>query len=535
MSAGGRSWKNSTGTISSDASQHCPTKETSLKFPFGRKSDNKIEPGEPDSPAVLISAFTSGRVSYDQMSEQLAALAEAAGDMSMSIRGAIRGAEEAGRLPADLAAILLNVLPAPNVPGHDAEIVELHVADLNPDEDDLFEEPTVPLLKKAVEPPPPAAPVNASSLPPLPQAPMAIPAVPAAAVPDHAQAKGRVDDAVLSSLIGDYRDLRKGRQTAVAADQQKPDALDGLLGNFKSARFRSDARRAGRGAAAEGLKLNKLDDFHGKRAGIGSILRERFILDREIGRGGMGVVYAAVDRRRLEAASGQPYVALKLLNDDFRTNSEALRSLEAEARKTQSLAHPNITTVYDFDRDRSEIFIVMELLTGMPLSRLLSTMVGQALPGGQISNILHGIGAGLAYAHQRGVVHSDLKPGNVFVLDTGEIKLLDFGLATAAQAADLSGVSGLTATYASPEMFDGAPRDPRDDIFALGCIAYQLLTGLHPFGMQPIDEAAKAGRKPAPIDDLDPAAWQVIDRALAFDREARIGSVEEFVAGLFEV
>lgn len=470
------------------------------------------------------------------MTEQLTALAQAGDDVSMTIRGAIHGAEESGRLPPDLAAILLNVLPAQNVTGNDAEIVELDVADLNPDADDLFEEPTVPLLKRTPEPTPTVAPASAPFLPPLPQATVVLPGVPvpAAGVPDYAQARGRVDDAVLSSLIGDYRDLRKGRQTAVVADQQKPDALDGLLGNFKSARFRSDARRAGRGAATEGLKLNKLDDFHGKRAGIGSILRERFILDREIGRGGMGVVYAAVDRRRLEAASGQPYVALKLLNDDFRTNSEALRSLEAEARKTQSLAHPNITTVYDFDRERSEIFIVMELLTGMPLSRLLSTMVGQALSGGQISNILQGIGAGLAYAHQRGVVHSDLKPGNVFVLDTGEVKLLDFGLATAAQAADMSGVSGLTATYASPEMFDGAPRDPRDDIFALGCIAYQLLTGLHPFGMQPIDEAAKAGRTPEPIGDLDPAAWQVIARALAFDREARIGSVEEFVAGLFE-
>src|SRR5699024_5684859 len=159
----------------------------------------------------------------------------------------------------------------------------------------------------------------------------------------------------------------------------------------------------------------------------------------------------------------------KLLNDEFRSNSEALKTLEPEARKTQGLAHPNITTVYDFDRDRAEIFIVMELLSGMPLSRLLSANVGQPLPGGQITAILRGICAGLAHAHQRGVVHSDLKPGNVFVSENDEVKLLDFGLAAAQGPLSPEGVTGLTATYASPEMFEGAPRDPRDDIFALGC------------------------------------------------------------------
>src|SRR5262249_43149695 len=153
----------------------------------------------------------------------------------------------------------------------------------------------------------------------------------------------------------------------------------------------------------------------------------------------------------------------------------------AEARKAQALAHPNIATVYDFDRDKSEIFIVMELLIGKPLSRVLGASMGEGMPGHRIAMILKGICAGLAYAHKQGVVHSDLKPGNVFVTDDNTVKLLDFGLAQASAVGsfDVSVLNGLTAAYASPEMFELADRDPRDDIFALGCIAYQLLTGTH--------------------------------------------------------
>jgi hypothetical protein len=487
----------------------------------------------------LISAFTGGRLSYDMLAERLTALARRSDAAAGDLHHAIRRAEETGRLPSDLAAILINLVPAAAANGGDAELVELDVEALSPENDTLFDEPTVPLLRRANFPvaaenvmPTPEA--GLPPTPPMPPAPGSAATAPSAALPDYAEARSKVDDAVLSSLIGNYRGLRENRQGGEHAAQEKPDALDGLLVNYKSARFRSDARRASSGGATEGLKLSKLDDFHRKRAGVGTILRDRFILDREIGRGGMGVVYAAVDRRRLEASSGQPYVALKLLNDDFRSNAEALRTLEAEARKSQSLAHPNIASVYDFDRDRSEIFIVMELLSGMPLSRLLGAMAGQPLPGMQVAAILRGISAGLAHAHQHGVIHSDLKPGNVFVSETDTVKLIDFGLAVAGQGGDGPNLDGLTTTYASPEMFDGATRDPRDDIFALGCIAYQLLTGMHPFGMQPIDEVAKAGRRPEPIEDLDPAAWAAIDRALAFDREVRISTVGEFIAELFE-
>jgi serine/threonine protein kinase len=370
-------------------------------------------------------------------------------------------------------------------------------------------------------------------LPPLPPA-----GGPAGRPPDHEDIRSKVDDVVLSALVGEFRGMRRthGQDGEPERGGGRADALDGLLSNYRSARFRAGARRAVRDGVSEGSSLGEFGDLAGPRAGVGSILRDRFILDAEIGRGGMGVVYAAVDRRRLEAGSARPYVALKLLNDAFRNDSEALRVLEAEARKAQSLAHPNIATVYDFDRDRSEIFIVMDLLSGKPLSRHLAAATGKGLPGQRVATILKGICAGLAYAHERGVVHSDLKPANIFITDDSEVKLLDFGLASAGNAGgfDATALNALTAPYASPEMFEGAERDPRDDIFALGCIAYQLLMGTHPFAMKPTDEAVAGNMVPEPIPDLDPAAWAAIVKALSFDRGQRTASVAEFFDGIFE-
>lgn len=512
----------------------------------------------------VLSAFLAGRLSYDLLVERLKSAAQQGS--ADDVRLAIHAGAESGRLPQDLVSILLNQLPMEGVELTPAvtQTLKMPPDEANPDAldaalaDALFDEPTVPMGKIAETAaaakslqgapslatglvPPGATAVNPPVPPSAPEThgPVMTGQMPGdngqvpglrAALPEYQDVRDKVEDAVLSSMIGNFQGLRNRRP---ADEPQRSDGLDGLLVNYKSARFRSNARR---GAGGEGLKLAGLDDFSAKRVGVGTILRDRFILDREVGRGGMGVVYAAVDRRRLEAASGNPYVAVKLLNDEFRNNSDALKVLEQEARKSQSLAHPNIATVYDFDRDRSEIYMVMELLTGKPLSRRLAEMTGTSLPGREIVATLKGICAGLAYAHQRGVVHSDLKPGNIFISDNGEVKLIDFGLATVSTNAgfDIESLNALTAPYASPEMFSGAPRDPRDDIYALGCIAYQLLTGVHPFAMKPANQAAEAAMKPEPVTDLDPLSWAAIEKSLAFDRDNRTSDVEEFMNGMFE-
>jgi len=520
-----------------------------------RRKGNSRDSAAPSSPGAAINAFVTGKVSYDALVPLMRGWSESGTYAALDIRGAINAAVEEGRLPFDLAGILLGQFPVARetATGDTEESLDEetlpYALTSSPDDNTR----TAPLgdhiLDRSAEkgpspdtslipPLPPEATRPETEQPPLPPLPPANSTSPDAELPAYDEIRSKVDDVVLSALIGEFQGLRKPRDgnAGPPARDKRTDALDGLLTNYKSARFRSDARRAAQGGGSQGLNLRRRDDFGRTRAGVGSILRDRFILDSEIGRGGMGIVFKAVDRRRLEAGSDQPYVALKLLNDDFRTNAYALQVLEAEARKAQSLAHPNVATVYDFDRDRAEIFIVMELLTGKPLSRVLSNAVGQGLPGQQVATVLRGTCSAMSYAHQRGVIHSDLKPGNIFVTDDGSVKLIDFGLAAATLAGgfDVSELGGLTEPYASPEMFQDAPRDPRDDIFALGCIAYQLLTGTHPFGMKPSSEAAERNLQPAPVPDLDPTAWVAILQALNFDRDARTKTVDDFYHGIFE-
>ena len=472
--------------------------------------------------------FVSGRLSYDKLSKQLRSAAASSQDMLKSAHQTIRSYVDDGRLPEDLGQILLNQLP--DRPADVAEDAAQSQSDAS--SADEFDEPTLPqsVPAAAFDSVPSEQATPAGQLPPLPF-------LDNPAHPEGGEARAKVDDAVLSSLVSGFSDFRSRRSTPDLPAAAQPDdgKLDRFLTDFKSVRFRSDARRAAGGQTSEGLDLNKVTAANVKRATVGSILRDRFILDSEIGRGGMGYVYSAVDRRRLEAGHDQPYVAIKLLNESFQNDAEALRLLEAEARKSQALAHPNITTVYDFDRDRADVFIVMELLQGTGLDRRIGRSLGQPLPMGECAKILKGTCAGLSYAHSREVVHSDLKPGNIYILNDGTIKLLDFGLAAAAIAsADHPIQDSLTAAYASPEQFERAPRDPRDDVFALGCIAYQILTGTHPFSSRPTSEAAKAGLAPAVIDGLEPEGWETIRRALEFDRDQRLPDVDSFLAGLFD-
>ncbi|WP_103220443.1 serine/threonine-protein kinase [Roseibium marinum] len=505
--------------------------------------------------AALINGFVSGRLSYDKLSRQLRTLAGSSPGSLPDARQTIRTFVEEGRLPQDLGQILLNQLPdQPQAPVEDAtqrtdsEITAPTSPAASPRRtDEEFDEPTLPhaLSGPAPELPvahkEPADPGPEEGVPPAgqpvsPQLPP-LPFLTQTTEQDGGDMRGKVDDAILTSLVSGYADYRQKRAVTgePQAGQEDSGKLDKFLTNFRSARFRSDARRAAGGRQGEGLDFNKLATPRIKRAGVGSILRDRFILDTEIGRGGMGYVYSAVDRRRLEAGHDQPYVAVKLLNENFHNDSEALRLLEAEARKSQILAHPNITTVHDFDRDKADVFIVMELLKGTGLDRRLGRSMGQPLPTGECARILRGMCAGLGYAHSRGVVHSDLKPGNIHLLEDGTVKLLDFGLAAAASAsADHPIQDSLTAAYASPEQFERAPRDPRDDVFALGCITYQVLTGGHPFSSRPISDVAREGLAAHPIDGLDPQAWDTLQKALCFDRDKRLPDVASFLTGIFE-
>jgi serine/threonine protein kinase len=271
---------------------------------------------------------------------------------------------------------------------------------------------------------------------------------------------------------------------------------------------------------------------------VGDTLNGRFVLEECLGVGGMGTVYKALDLRKLEASDRRPYIAIKVLNLQFRGNPKSLIALQREAKKAQTLGHRNIVTVYDFDRDGPVVYLTMEYLSGQPLSRILRAPEFKGMPYAQASPIFKGMANALAYAHERGFVHCDFKPANVFLTDTAEVKVIDFGIArvfqrpeeeTDATIFDPGSLGALTPAYASPEMLEHREPDPRDDIYALGCTTYELLTGRHPFDRVPATQARNSSLKPQRPDGLGTRQWRALRTSLAFEREARMPTVTQFL------
>ncbi len=452
-----------------------------------------------------FSAFFAGRTPYPKLVKEIEEIIAGDAVAADAFLDTLNDLVNLGRLPPDLAAALEPLADAA------LEIEEVAVES----HDDA---PTVPA---AVQPAGGWADMAAPSPPPpLPET----------------GARERVDDVVLSALVGGFKEYRDRPRRSEAPVRSEDRQLDALVSGFKGARMRRDASRATDGQARD-FNLSKAHDgAREKRAGVGTLLKDRFVLDRELGRGGMGIVYAAVDRRRLEAMHAQPYVAVKLLNDELQKHPDALRTLEGEARKAQALAHPNIVTVYDFDRDGGHVFLVMELLEGRGLDQVIKERPTGPMSLQNAAPIVTGICAALTHAHSQGVIHADLKPANVFLPEGGGVKLLDFGISTAGRVAgfDATALGALTGAYASPEMIEGAPRDPRDDVYALGCLVHLLLTGQHPFDRKKATEARDTGLMASRIPSLSRRQNAALQAALAFDRERRAANVDAVRAGLLE-
>ena len=285
----------------------------------------------------------------------------------------------------------------------------------------------------------------------------------------------------------------------------------------------------------------------GKEMGAGDVIKERFKLLDVLGVGGMGKVFKGIDLLKQEARDKNPYIAIKLLNEDFKSHPEAFISLQRESSRQQKLAHPNIATVYDFDRvggPGTPVFITMELMEGQPLNTYIKKVVRKqgGLPFPEAFNIVKQLGAALQYAHERRLVHSDFKPGNAFLCNDGTVKTLDFGIARAVKNPvtgeaektlfDPGKLGALTPAYASLEMLEGEEPDTRDDTYALGCVAYELLTGKHPFNKLPANTAMENKLVPAPIKGLNKKQNRALRHALAFRREDRSQKVEDFIEEL---
>jgi TolB-like protein/tRNA A-37 threonylcarbamoyl transferase component Bud32 len=244
-----------------------------------------------------------------------------------------------------------------------------------------------------------------------------------------------------------------------------------------------------------------------------------FYIIRALGSGGMGIVYEAQDTRLPRS------VAIKLLTETLSQNVDAIRRLKREARLASSLNHPNICTILDVDEGDGQAFIAMELLHGRTLKARLAE---RPLSLGEILDIAEQVADALAVAHDQGIIHRDITPGNVFLTDGGLVKLLDFGLAKhfeslaeVGHSDDLTVTGTVTGTihYMAPERLevDGAV-DYRCDLFSLGVILYQMATGARPFDIEPRHALLAAIRDQPHVPTERLAAGHPIELARVIDK-----------------
>ena len=264
------------------------------------------------------------------------------------------------------------------------------------------------------------------------------------------------------------------------------------------------------------------------------VLNDRYEIHRRLARGGMAQVYLARDR-----SLDRP-VAVKELVPEFATDPSFVERFRREAQAAANLSHPNIVGVYDWGAQDGTYFIVMEYVDGPSLSRVLRAD-GPFHPR-RAAEIAAEVAAGLGFAHSRGVVHRDVKPGNVLLTRSGQAKVTDFGIARALSSSDedltqAGSVMG-TATYFSPEQAQGLSVDPRSDLYSLGVVLYELVTGRPPFtGETPLAIAYKHVQdQPAPpstlMTGLPQALEAIIMKLLAKRPDDRYASAEDLRSDL---
>lgn len=270
----------------------------------------------------------------------------------------------------------------------------------------------------------------------------------------------------------------------------------------------------------------------------GAILRDRFELVAEIGRGGLSLVYKAQDLVAARAGLGHAVVALKIIVADKSTDPDLVALMHREARRLRDLIHPNIVRVYDMDVHGDAHFMVMEFLEGRSLANVLRDAPGHKLEGAQIDRLVGDLSAALAFAHSHDIVHADLKPGNVFIEKSGQVKVIDFNIAyPVARPARrdeedtveiLGRLGAVTPLYASPQRLAGAEPSEGDDVFSLALLTYIALTGERPFGQKNAAEAVEQNITPAVPAGLSRGRWNALRHALALDDRDRTSSVSAF-------
>jgi serine/threonine-protein kinase len=262
----------------------------------------------------------------------------------------------------------------------------------------------------------------------------------------------------------------------------------------------------------------------------------RYRLERRLGVGGMSTVQLAFDTRL------ERYVAVKLLAEHLAADDGFVQRFRREALAAARLVHPNVVQVYDFgtDEDSHRQFIAMEYVEGQSGAELLREH--GRLPASEVVDLCAQACRGLDYAHRNGVIHRDIKPGNLLRNPEGIVKIADFGIAKAADDSDITRVGSVigTAAYLAPEQARGEPAGPPSDLYALGVVAYQLVSGRLPYQGASLTDLARQQDEGPPTDvsdvtdDCPPALGAAIMRALVADPEHRYASAPDMERALRE-
>ncbi len=257
-----------------------------------------------------------------------------------------------------------------------------------------------------------------------------------------------------------------------------------------------------------------------------------YTITREIGRGGMGAVYHALSPDGATVA-----VKTVLWPDvvDPRARWEAIERFQREARAARSLSHPNICHILDFGADQDSLYIIMEFLDGQTVAQLID-LAGKIEPHRAVQ-IVREVADALAHAHDKGIVHRDVKPANIIVLRTGQVKLTDFGVASVLHETAATRTGGTTGTvyYMSPEQIRGEKLDARSDIFSLGATLYEMVAGTRPFQGETYPAVIHQilNEQPPPVEDAPTVrVSHIVERCLQKQPQKRFQSARELIDSL---